>query len=184
MLAVLLACPAALFFILMGLLAIFIGRYAEVSILISRIPFYFGEYIRYLYYKITLKHVGRHVVFKYGSFCQYTNTRIGDRVLIGYFCALGEVSMGDDIVVGGFVNFLSGRTQHSYSDPSQPISSQKAPGRYMINIGSDVWIGSNSIIAANVGHRCVIGAGSVLMHNTEEGGVYVGNPARFVKKII
>ena len=174
-LGALLAVPTAIIFILLGRLSIIIGRYSEMSLFISRIPFYFGEYTRYFYYKATLKRVGRNVVFKYGSFCQYSNACIGDRVLIGYYSSLGEVSMGDDIVVGGFVNFVSGTTQHSYADSSQPIRSQKAPGRYMITIGSDVWIGSNSIIAANVGSGCVVGAGSVLTKSVEPGTVIVGS---------
>ena len=179
----LLAIPAAIFFIAIGQVAIIVDRYSEVSLLVSRIPFYFGEYTRYYYYKATLKRVGKNVIFKYGSFCQYNSACIGDRVLIGYYNALGEVRMGNDIVIGGFVNFISGTAQHSYDDPSKPISSQTAPGRKMITIGSDVWIGSNAIIAANVGDRCVIGAGSVLVHEAENRSVYAGNPARLIKRI-
>lgn len=179
----LLAIPIALFFILLGHIAIIFSTYAEVSLLVSRIPFFIGQKVRYYYYKTTLKHVGKNVVFKYGSYCQYNTARIGNRVLIGYYNALGEVNMGDDIVVGGYVNFISGTTQHSFQDQNQTIRDQKSKGRTMINIGSDVWIGSNSVIAANVGCRCVIGAGSVLVRETEDHSVYAGNPARLIKKI-
>lgn len=178
------AIPFSLPCIILGWVAILCDRYSEVSLLISRIPFYFGEYIRYYYYRATLKRVGRNVVFKYGSFCQYSSARIGDRVLIGYYSALGEVCMGDDIVVGGFVNFLSGTNQHSYEDPSKPIRSQETQGRKIIIIGSDVWIGSNAVIAANVGDRCVIGTGSILVHDAESQCIYAGNPARLVKRIL
>lgn len=183
LLQTLLAIPLAIFFIVIGRLAIIFSTYAEVSLLISRIPFLLGQKVRYYYYKATLKRVGRNVVFKYGSFCQYSTACIGNRVHIGYYNALGEVNMGDDIMVGGFVNFISGKTQHSYEDQSKTIREQKSKGRSMITIGSDVWIGSNSIIAASIGNRCVIGAGSVLMQEAEDHSIYAGNPARLIKKI-
>jgi acetyltransferase-like isoleucine patch superfamily enzyme len=178
-----LALPTAVLFIILGRLAVLCDRYAEVSLIVSKIPLRFGEYVRYLYYKFTLNKLGNNVVFKYGCFCQYNNARIGSEVLIGYYTALGEVDIGDGVVIGGFVNFLSGTTQHSFADPSKPICSQEAPGRKMISIGTDVWIGSNAVIAANVGHRCVIGAGCVLVREAESNSIYVGNPARLVKNI-
>lgn len=178
-----LAFPFALLFIVMGKLSIYFNAYSEVSLIASRIPFLFGQRIRFFYYKATLKHLGKQVVFKYGSFCQYHSASIGDRVLIGYFNALGEVEMGNDIVIGGFVNFISGTNQHSFEDETKTISSQKALGRNMITVGSDVWIGSNAVVAANVGRRCVIGAGSVLVKEAEDQSIYAGNPARLIKKL-
>lgn len=178
-----LAVPTAIPFIILGWLAILCDRYSEVSLVVSKIPLHLGEYVRYYYYKFTLRELGKDVTFKYGSFCQYNNTRIGSEVLIGYYTALGEVSIGDNVVVGGFVNFLSGTEQHSYADPSKPIRSQMAPGRKMINIGSDVWIGSNAVIAANIGRRCIIGAGCILVRDAESHSIYAGNPSKLVKKI-
>ena len=183
-LEILLAIPIAIFFIIFGHLAKIFDAYAEVSIIVSKIPFFLGQMVRFFYYKGTLKRIGKNVIFKYGSFCQYSNVQIGNRVLIGYYNTLGEVNMGDDIVIGGYVNFISGRTQHSFEDQSKTIRSQKSKGRTMINIGSDVWIGSNSVIVANVGKRCVIGAGSIIIRDTEENSVYAGNPARLIKKIL
>ncbi|OPY79861.1 MAG: Maltose O-acetyltransferase [Syntrophorhabdus sp. PtaU1.Bin153] len=178
-----LAWPAAIPFIVVGRLSILNGRYAETSLIVSKIPFRFGEFVRYFYYRATLQKIGKDVTFRYGSFCQYNNSQIGNQVLIGYYTALGEIQMGNSIVVGGFVNFLSGTAQHSYADPSKSIRSQAAAGRKTINIGSDVWIGSNAVIAANVGNRCVVGAGSVLVDEAEDHSVYAGNPARLIKKI-
>jgi acetyltransferase-like isoleucine patch superfamily enzyme len=179
----LLALPFALLFIVFGKIAIIAGTYSDVSLIASKFPFLFGQKIRYYYYKATLKHLGKNVVFMYGSFCQYPTAIIGDRVLFGYYNTIGEVNMGNDIIIGGFVNFLSGTKQHSFEDHSKPIANQKAIGRITISIGSDVWIGSNSAIAANVGTRCIIGMGSVVVKSTENGGVYGGNPAKLIKQI-
>jgi virginiamycin A acetyltransferase len=71
--------------------------------------------------------------------------------------------MGDDVLCGGYINFTSGVRQHSYSDPDLPLN--RNPGsRTCINIGSDVWIGNNSVICADIGNRVIIGAGSTIMH--------------------
>lgn len=177
------ALPISFLFIIGGILSKYFDAYSDVSILASKIPFLFGQIVRYYYYKATLKHLGKRVIFKYGSFCQYHSASIGDRVIIGYYNAIGEVHMGNDIVVGGFVNLISGTKQHSFADPTKTIYAQISSGRSLITIGSDVWIGSNSVIMANIGTRCVIGAGSVLVRAADDNSVYAGNPAKLIKQI-
>jgi acetyltransferase-like isoleucine patch superfamily enzyme len=145
--------------------------------------FIYGNRVRYFYYKATLKSLGNNVIFNYGTFCQYPNAIIGNRILFGYFNTIGEVQMGDDIVIGGYVNFISGTNHHSFENSSEKIIDQHASGRRMISIGSDVWIGSNAIIASDIGTRCVIGAGSLLVKPAESYCVYGGNPAKLLKKI-
>ena len=174
----------ATFFIVLGWSFILMKKpITEVSLLISRIPFSFGDKLRYFYYKSVLKKVGKNVTFKYGSFCQYRNTIIGNRVLIGYFNTLGEVAIGNDVVVGGNVNFLSGLQQHSFEDKSKLITKQPAQGRKMIHIGSDVWIGSDSVIGNDIGNRCVIATVSVVVKKVEDHSLVGGNPAKFIKSI-
>ena len=178
-----LAIPIATLFIIFGKLAIVAGAYSEVSIIVSKFPFLFGQKIRYFYYKATLSHLGEEVIFKYGSFCQYPTAKIGNRVLIGLYNALGEVDMGDDIMTGGFVNFISGTNQHSFEDETQTIRKQKAIGRSTITIGSDVWIGSNAVITSSIGNRCVVGAGSVIVKPVPDQSIYAGNPAKLIRTI-
>lgn len=174
----------ATLFIVLGWSFILMNKpITEVSLLISRMPFFFGDKLRYFYYKSVLKKVGKNVTFKYGSFCQYRNTVIGDRVLIGYFNTLGEVFIGDDVLVGGNVNFLSGLQQHSFEDKNELITKQPARGRKMIHIGSDVWIGSDSVIGSDIGNRCVIATGSVVVKKVEDHSLVGGNPAKLIKTI-
>jgi acetyltransferase-like isoleucine patch superfamily enzyme len=178
-----LALLSSLFFIPLGWIAHTNKSFISVAIILSKVPLYFGEKLRYFFYKLSLAQLGDEVIFKYGSFCNYRKTLIGDRVLIGYYNSLGEVNIGDDVVLGGFVNILSGTEQHSFKDLSKPIATQPAKGRRMITIGSDVWIGSNSVICNDVGNRCVIGAGSVVVKKVEDQTLVAGNPARMIKKI-
>jgi virginiamycin A acetyltransferase len=177
-----LAVPVALSFILLGWIGILTERYAEVSQLAAQLPFYFGEHVRYLYYKATLKRVGNRVTFKFGSFCQYHDISIGNRVWIGYYDALAKVDIGSDVLIGGFVSFTSGRMTHSFENADRPINQQKGVHN-RICIGNDVWIGLHSVIMADVGNRVVVGAGSVVVRPLEDHSVYAGNPAELIRKI-
>ena len=54
-----------------------------------------------------------------------------------------------------------------------------------IVIGSNVWIGGSVTIlpGVHIGDGCVIGAGSVVTKDTEPNSIYVGNPAKMLKRI-
>jgi virginiamycin A acetyltransferase len=181
-LELIIAIPLSIPFVLLGWIGILSDRFADASIFVSQIPLFLGEHIRYIYYKCTLKKVGRRVAFRFGSFCQQREAVIGSRVIIGYYCALGSVQIGDDVLMGGFVNVTSGRKQHRFDDSTKRINQQEGEKTTVV-IGSDVWIGSNSIISADIGSRCVIGAGSVVIHPCDDHSIYAGNPAKLIRKI-
>ena len=51
-------------------------------------------------------------------------------------------------------------------------------------IGNNVSIGSNAtILPINICDNVVIGAGSVVTKNITKSGIYVGNPAKFLRQI-
>ncbi|MCK5579163.1 MAG: acyltransferase [Planctomycetes bacterium] len=177
-LAILLVIPC----VLLGWFGIFCHRYVEVSIVLSKVPFALGEYLRFFYYKCTLKKVGRRVKFKYGSFCHYRDTIIGNNVVIGYYSTMGKVTIGDDVVIGGYVLILSGTQQHYFDDPNKKIIEHSGK-KVMVSIGNDVWIGSKAVVMNDVGHRCIIGAGSVVVDKVEDHSIAAGNPARLIKKL-
>jgi acetyltransferase-like isoleucine patch superfamily enzyme len=178
------AHPVAAFFTLVARVSDSVhGNITEPSVVVSRIPFHLGEKVREYYYRSLLLSVGSGVTFKYGSYCQYRKARIGDCVLIGYFTALGEVSIGDNVLVGGNVNILSGLHQHSFSDPDKLIKDTPAPGRRMITIGSDVWIGSDAVIGHDIGDRCVVSANSFVVRKVGSHRLVGGNPAETLMRI-
>ena len=126
---------------------------------------------------------GPNVTFSYGAYCQYRKVRIGNRVLIGLFNTIGEVSIGDGVLMGGNVNLLSGLHQHSFDDPNTLTWDTPASGRKTITIGSDVWCGSDSVIGCDIGDRCVVAAGSVVVKAVEPHSLVGGNPARLIRTI-
>lgn len=158
-------------------------EFSEWNVMFASMPGAFGNLMRGVFYRRTLAKVGCNVVFKHGSFCQYKNITIGNNVFCGYYNTIGLVNFGDNIVVGGFVNFVSGRRQHGVSLNGVPFWQQAAEGRAVVNIGSNVWIGSNCVICASVGDDCVLGVGSVLVKPMENKTVYAGNPARKIRDI-
>lgn len=74
-------------------------------------------------------------------------------------------------------------SMHNYSRKDVPISKQGSSESDVI-IGDDVWIGYGAQImpGVTVAKGGVIGAGAIVTKNTEPYGVYVGCPAKLVKK--
>ena len=74
-------------------------------------------------------------------------------------------------------------SNHIFSNPYEYIYKQGL-SCIGITIEDDVWIGAGVKVLDGVIIRkgCVIGANSVVTHSTEEYGIYVGVPARKIKK--
>lgn len=155
-------------------------RYVDVSNMVAFMPFKWGERVRYYFYKYTIEKVGRDTVFKFGSLCHYRKTRIGNNVLVGFHCVLGEITIGDDVLLGSHILFLSGNKQHAFDDPEKKII-EHPNQRQRIQIGNDVWVGSKSIIMVDIGSRCVIAAGSVVTKPVADKTIVGGNPARCIR---
>lgn len=176
------ALPFVPFLSLFGWIASLMDRFSDFSIILGYFPFYWGEYIRYFYYKILLDHVGSNVTFKFGSYCQYRNIVIGNNCLIRYHNVLGQVIMGNDILLGSNIIFTSGTKQHGFDNTQRKIKDQ--PGkRITINIGSDIWIGNGSVVCSDINDRAVIGAGATVISSIPGYGVYGGNPAKLIRHI-
>jgi acetyltransferase-like isoleucine patch superfamily enzyme len=98
-----------------------------------------------------------------------------------FISGYGGVTIGDDVSIGHRVSILS--TEHRYDDSEVPIRRQRSYFR-PVKIGSNVWIGANVTVlaGASIPDGCIIGAGSVVTKQlTIQDGIYVGNPARFLK---
>jgi acetyltransferase-like isoleucine patch superfamily enzyme len=177
------ALPAALPAAALAIALDRMGRYVDVAVCLAYLPFRWGEVVRNVFYRLTLEGVGQECAFKFGSFCQYREARLGDRVVVGFFTALGKIAIGSDVLIGGYVLFTSGRKQHAFDDPAQLITRQMGGVKEQLRIGDDVWIGSKAIVMADVGTRCVVGAGSVVTRPVTDGTVVAGNPARLLREI-
>ena len=120
--------------------------------------------IRSLVITIDPYSVGRHTYV--GEFTHISqNTHIGDFCSIGNLCTLGA-------------------QKHPYHFLSTfPFLKMPKVEALVTTIGSDVWIGCNSVILAGVtvGDGAVIGAGAVVTKDVPPYAIMAGNPARVLK---
>jgi len=89
-------------------------------------------------------------------------------------------TIGDDVITGSHVAILSGRAQHRFADLDQPMRSQHGEKQRLI-IASNVWIGAQAVIMADVSEGTVIGAGSIVTKTYPPRSVIAGNPARVLR---
>ena len=129
-------------------------------------------------------------------FC--TRLRMGDRSYIGaHAYVTGEVELGADSTVNPFT-VVRGRVRagdavrigahtsilgfNHGTEPDRPVFAQPGSSKG-IEIGDDVWIGSNVTVldGVHIGSHAVVGAGSVVTKDVPEWAIVVGNPARPVR---
>ena len=104
---------------------------------------------------------------------------IGSRTKVqsnSFICEL--VNIGDDCFIGHGVMFIN-----DLFEDGGPARGDKTKWKSTL-IGNNVSIGSNAtILPVQICDGCVIGAGAVVTKNITEPGVYVGNPAKFIKPL-
>lgn len=96
---------------------------------------------------------------------------------------VGGINIESDVLIGNNCHIYA--SNHIFDDISVPINQQGNKMYPSINIAKGVWIGSNVVVlpGVSIGNNSVIGAGSVVTKNVPPNCLYVGNPAKFVRKL-
>jgi acetyltransferase-like isoleucine patch superfamily enzyme len=149
--------------------------------LLSLIPGKIGSYLRVAYYHGTLQGCAWDVVIAFGSKINHRPAEVGAGVVIGAFCNIGTVTIGPQALIGSCVSLLSGGRQHDTTDDNERLATSP-PVFSRIYIGGKTWIGERSVILADVGERCVVSAGSVVLRSVPDRSMVMGNPARVISK--
>ncbi len=140
-----------------------------------------GEYLRRAALKRVLEYVGDDVVISFGTIFSHCQVRIEDGAYIGAYCVIGKVHIGSNTLIGDRVIIPSGKYQHGFSCTDVPIKHQQG-SLETICIGEDCWIGSGSIILADIAAHCIVSAGAIVKDVTNEYEIVAGNPARVVNR--
>lgn len=154
--------------------------FSTISQYLSLVPGKLGSYCRKGFYSLAMTHCDLECAIGFGTLFSQKDTEIHKGVYIGPQCNIGKSRIEKNCLFGSGVHILSGKQQHNFSDMETPIQQQGGTFQ-LITIGEDTWIGNGAIVMANVGKKCVVGAGSVVIDDVPDYSIVAGNPAKLIK---
>ena len=131
-----------------------------------------------------LGHVEGDLLIEQPFYCDYgCNISVGKNFYSNFNLVIldgAKVTFGDNVFVAPNCAFYTAGHPINADERNKGLEYAKP-----ITVGNDVWIGGNVCVlpGVTIGDNCVIGAGSVVVHDIEPNSVAVGNPCRVVKKI-
>lgn len=113
------------------------------------------------------------------------NVSIGESSLINKNCCLyagekGKIYIGENVQLA--FNVLITTQTHQIGNEAKR-SGENA--EYDVSIGKGSWIGMGAVVlpGVSIGKGCVIGGGAVVVSDCEENSLYVGTPAKMVRRL-
>ena len=111
---------------------------------------------------------------------------IGDRLIIGRFCAIAE---GARFIMNGANHAMSGISTYPFNIFGQGWEQGFDPATWEKElrgdtvIGNDVWIGMEAVVmpGVRIGNGAIVAARAVVSRDVPDYAVVAGNPARVVK---
>lgn len=111
---------------------------------------------------------------------------LGDRLIIGKFCAIAE---GITFIMNGANHRMDGLSTYPFNifgggwEKVQPTLDQ-LPFRGDTVIGNDVWLGQNVTVmpGVHIGNGAIVAANSTVVKDVEPYTIVGGNPARPIRK--
>ena len=150
------------------------------SQLLALVPGLPGIYLRRAFLQFALASCASSVTVEFGTLFSQAGARLDDHVYVGPGCHLGLVHLERDVLLAAGVHVPSGGATHGTADINRPIREQ--PGeRRLVRIGEGTWVGSGSVILADVGKNSVVAAGAVVTKPLPDFVVAAGVPARVIK---
>lgn len=112
-----------------------------------------------------------------------TNIKIGNNFIANYNLTIldeTDVTIGDNVFIGPNVSIYT--ITHALDIPQRNAGLMQARP---VTIGDNVWICGNCVIlpGVTIGEGCVIGAGSVVVHDIPPLTLAIGNPCRPLRPI-
>lgn len=111
---------------------------------------------------------------------------IGDKLIIGKFCAIGK---GVEFIMNGANHQMNAVTTYPFNIMGNgwekvPISLNDLPIKGDSIIGNDVWIGQNVTVmpGIKIGNGAIIGASAVVTKDIPAYHIAGGNPIKIIRK--
>lgn len=117
----------------------------------------------------------------------FENIHVGDNVNLGMrprlVAANSVITVGDDVIFGPEVTLFGGG--HNISHVGVPVARvhwKTGDEDLGIRIGSDVWIGTQSLVlkGVDVGRGAVVAGGAVVSKSVPDYAIVGGNPAKVI----
>jgi acetyltransferase-like isoleucine patch superfamily enzyme len=153
----------------------------STSQFLSLFPGITGQYLRRAVLQCVLERCSPSALVEFGTLFSQTGAMLDENAYVGPRCQLGLVHLERDVLIAANVQIPSGGKTHYFDDPTRPIREQGGERR-MVTIGSGAWIGTGSIILADVGKETVVAAGSVVTKPLPDGVIAAGVPARVLRR--
>lgn len=165
----------------LGTLALGPNRALEgASQALAPLPGVIGIYLRRAFLCRVLAGCDRTAEIGYGVLFSQAGAVIGPNVYVGPRCHLGLVRLERDCLIAAGVHIPSGGNTHFADDPTVPIKDQGGERR-VVMIGAGAWVGSLSVVLADVGPGTIVGAGAVVARPLPGMVIAAGVPAKVIR---
>ena len=144
------------------------------------VPGLLGQYLRRAFLSQTLQSCARTATIEFGTICSSASASIGDRAYVGPRCHLGWAVIERDALLAAGVHVPSGSRTHGIEDLTIAIRDQPSI-KTAVRIGAGSWIGSASVVMADVGRDAVVAAGAVVTRPVPDRTIAGGVPARVLR---
>jgi len=178
--AMLLVLPVYVLLLLGELLVKSEQTFQGCSQFLSLFPGMPGNYLRQQFYRLALAECYDDCCIEFGTRLNQRGIELGRRVYIGTNCCIGLCRIEDDVMLGSNVDIISGKSQHHFDRLDIPMREQGGDFEKIV-IGYDSWLGNSSVVMANVGCKCIVAAGSVVVKDLPPFSIAGGNPAKVLK---
>jgi sugar O-acyltransferase (sialic acid O-acetyltransferase NeuD family) len=105
----------------------------------------------------------------------YPETAVGDNCIIGHFSVISpDAKIGNNVFIGSLCTIAHDVIIGDHCFFSDGVSVSGG-----VSIGSCCYLGPHATIRnkVSIGKECVIGAGAIILEDTEDRSVYLGEPA-------
>jgi virginiamycin A acetyltransferase len=154
--------------------------FSAFSQFLSLLPGKSGSYFRSSFYHFTMAHCDLDTVICFGALFSQQDTELLSGSYIGPHSNIGKCRIEANCLLGSGVHILSGKEQHNFDDIGRPLKDQGGKFTKVV-IGEDSWLGNGAIIMANVGKKCIVAAGAVVVNDVPDYAIVGGNPAKIIK---